>query len=119
MNRVIDINVRGIMATTGGAQAQRRGGRIISTDRRGASRSGLAAYWPRGAEIFTQALSRELGASITVNNVQRVHRHDLNPMGDGRCHRGRDLADRHGSVDEIARWSGSLPGRRPWPPGRA
>src|ERR1700756_5667810 len=75
MNRVIDINVRGIMATTQAAlKYMKNGGRIISIGSAVGERvlvPGLVAYSAtKGAvKIFTQALSRELGSrGITVNN---------------------------------------------------
>src|SRR6201987_2107700 len=87
MDRVININVRGILATTQAAlQHMKRGGRIISIGSAVGERvqvAGLVAYSAtKGAvKIFTQALSREVGGrGITVNNVQPGPLHtELNP----------------------------------------
>src|SRR5260370_30777110 len=77
MDRVININVRGILSTTQAAlKHMKSGGRIISIGSAVGERvlvPGLVAYSAtKGAvKIFTQALSRELGSKgITVNNVQ-------------------------------------------------
>ncbi len=77
MDRVIDINIRGILAATQAAlKHMKSGGRIISIGSAVGERvqtPGLVAYSAtKGAvKIFTQALSRELGSrGITVNNVQ-------------------------------------------------
>src|SRR6476659_8146850 len=77
MDRVIDINVRGILATTQAAlKHMKSGGRIImigSSVGEHVLVPGLVAYSAtKGAvKIFTQALSREVAnRNITVNNVQ-------------------------------------------------
>src|SRR5579864_4091112 len=77
INRVIDINVRGILATTQAAlKHMKSGGRIISIGSAVGERvmvPGLVAYSAtKGAvKLFTQALSKELGSrGMTVNNVQ-------------------------------------------------
>ena len=77
MDRVIDINVRGTMATTQAAlKHMKSGGRIISIGSAVGDRvqtPGLVAYSAtKGAvKMFTQALSREVGGrGITVNNIQ-------------------------------------------------
>jgi 3-oxoacyl-[acyl-carrier protein] reductase len=77
MDRVIDINVRGTMATTQAAlKHMKSGGRIISIGSAVGDRvqiPGLVAYSAtKGAvKIFTQGLSREVGGrGITVNNIQ-------------------------------------------------
>src|SRR6202049_3522365 len=77
MDRVIDINVRGVfIATQAALRHMKSGGRIISIGSSVGERvlvPGLVAYSAtKGAvKIFTQALSRELGSrGITVNNVQ-------------------------------------------------
>src|SRR5437899_3358655 len=77
MDRVIDINVRGVfIATQAALKYMKSGGRVISI---GSSVGehvvvpGLVAYSAtKGAvKIFTQALSREVGSrGITVTNVQ-------------------------------------------------
>jgi 3-oxoacyl-[acyl-carrier protein] reductase len=77
IDRVIDINLRGVMITTHEALRHiRDGGRIIMIGSCVGERDatpGLAAYaGTKGAiKMFTQGLSREVGArGITVNNVQ-------------------------------------------------
>src|SRR6476661_4335900 len=112
MNRVIDINVRGILATTQAAlKHMKSGGRIISIGSAVGERvlvPGLVAYSAtKGAvKIFTQALSRELGSrGITVNNVQPGPIDtDLNPAsGDWAVpQKAATALDRYGRVDEIA-----------------
>src|ERR1700741_1230536 len=112
MNRVIDINVRGILATTQAAlKYMKSGARIISIGSAVGERvmvPGLVAYAAtKGAvKIFTQALSRELGSrGITVNNVQPGPIDtDLNPAsGDWAVpQKAAQALDRYGNVDEIA-----------------
>src|ERR1700733_8264090 len=77
MDRVIDINIRGVFATTKAALKHLSdGGRIIMIGSAVGERAiapGLVPYAaPKAAvRMFTQALSRELGGrGITVNNVQ-------------------------------------------------
>jgi 3-oxoacyl-[acyl-carrier protein] reductase len=112
MNRVIDINVRGILATTQAAlKHMKSGARIISIGSAVGERvqvPRLVAYSAtKGAvKIFTQALSRELGTrGITVNNVQPGPIDtDLNPAsGDWAVpQKAATALDRYGTVDEIA-----------------
>ena len=112
MNRVIDINVRGILATTQAAlKYMKSGGRIISIGSAVGERvlvPGLVAYSAtKGAvKIFTQALSRELGSrGITVNNVQPGPIDtDLNPAsGDWAVpQKAATALDRYGHAEEIA-----------------
>src|SRR5713226_89121 len=112
MDRVIDINVRGILATTQAAlKHMKSGGRIISIGSAVGERvlvPGLVAYAAtKGAvKIFTQALSRELGSrGITVNNVQPGPIDtDLNPAtGDWAVPQMAATAlNRDGHVEEIA-----------------
>src|SRR5580700_9737563 len=112
MDRVIDINVRGILATTQAAMKHMKsGGRIISIGSAVGDRvqtPGLVAYSAtKGAvKIFTQALSRELGSrGITVNNIQPGPIDtDLNPAsGDWAVpQKAATALDRYGRVDEIA-----------------
>src|SRR6266404_4366006 len=78
MDRVIDINLRGVLATTQAAlKHMNDGGRIIMIGSAVGERAvapGLVPYAAtKGAvKMFTQALSRELGSrGITVNNVQQ------------------------------------------------
>ena len=87
MDRVIDINVRGVFATTQAALKHLNdGGRIINIGSCVGERAqapGLVPYSAtKGAvKMFTQALSREVGSrGITVNNVQPGPiETDLNP----------------------------------------
>jgi 3-oxoacyl-[acyl-carrier protein] reductase len=112
MDRVIDINVRGTLATTQAAlKHMSSGGRIISIGSAVGERvqvPGLVAYSAtKGAvKIFTQALSRELGTrGITVNNVQPGPVDtDLNPAtGDWAVpQKAATALDRYGHVEEIA-----------------
>jgi len=112
MDRVIDINVRGTLATTQAAlKHMKSGGRIISIGSAVGDRvqtPGLVAYSAtKGAvKIFTQGLSREVGArGITVNNVQPGPIDtDLNPAsGDWAApQKAATALDRYGRVDEIA-----------------
>jgi 3-oxoacyl-[acyl-carrier protein] reductase len=77
MDRVIDINIRGVFAATKAALKRLSdGGRIIMIGSAVGERAiapGLVPYAATKAAVrmFTQALSRELGSrGITVNNVQ-------------------------------------------------
>src|ERR1700722_6588100 len=77
MDRVLDINVRGVfVATQAALKHMNEGGRIIMIGSAVGERAvapGLVPYAAtKGAvKMFTQALSRELGSrGITVNNVQ-------------------------------------------------
>src|SRR5712691_10095302 len=77
MDRVLDINVRGVfVATQAALKHMHEGGRIIMIGSAVGERvlvPGLVPYAAtKGAvKIFTQALSREVGSrGITVNNVQ-------------------------------------------------
>src|SRR4030088_2723618 len=112
MDRVIDINLRGVLATTQAAlKHMNDGGRIIMIGSAVGERAvapGLVPYAAtKGAvKMFTQALSREVGSrGITVNNVQPgpIDR-DLNPAtGDWAVpQKAATALDRYGSVDEIA-----------------
>src|SRR5882757_1058954 len=112
VNRVIDINVRGALAATQAAlKHMKRGGRIIMTGSaigERVSTPGLVAYAAtKGAvKMFTQALSREVGArGITVNNVQPGPIDtELNPAsGDWAVpQKAATALDRYGRVDEVA-----------------
>ena len=112
MDRVIDINVRGTLATTQAAlKHMKSGGRIISIGSAVGDRvqvPGLVAYSAtKGAvKIFTQGLSREVGGrGITVNNIQPGPIDtDLNPAsGDWAVpQKAATALDRYGHVDEIA-----------------
>jgi 3-oxoacyl-[acyl-carrier protein] reductase len=112
MDRVIDINVRGVFATTQAALKHLKdGGRIISIGScvgERAAAPGLVPYAAtKGAvKMFTQALSREVGGrGITVNNVQPGPIDtDLNPAsGDWAVpQKAATALDRYGRVEEIA-----------------
>jgi 3-oxoacyl-[acyl-carrier protein] reductase len=112
MDRVIDINVRGILATTQAAlKYMKTGGRIISIGSAVGERvmvPGLVAYSAtKGAvKIFTQAVSRELGSrGITVNNIQPGPIDtDLNPASGEWAvpQKAQTALDRYGRVEEIA-----------------
>jgi 3-oxoacyl-[acyl-carrier protein] reductase len=112
MDRVIDINVRGVFATTQAAlKHMKDGGRIIMVGSAVGERAvapGLVPYAAtKGAvKMFTQALSREVGSrGITVNNVQPGPIDtDLNPAsGDWAVpQKAATALDRYGHVDEIA-----------------
>jgi 3-oxoacyl-[acyl-carrier protein] reductase len=112
MDRVIDINVRGVFATTQAALKHlKEGGRIISIGScvgERAAAPGLVPYAAtKGAvKMFTQALSREVGGrGITVNNVQPGPIDtDLNPAsGDWAVpQKAATALDRYGRVEEIA-----------------
>ncbi len=112
MDRVIDINLRGVLATTQAAlKHMESGGRIIMIGSAVGERAvapGLVPYAvTKGAvKMFTQALSREVGSrGITVNNVQPGPIDtDLNPAsGDWAVpQKAATALDRYGRVDEIA-----------------
>src|ERR1700757_144239 len=112
MNRVIDINVRGVyVATQAALKHMKSGGRIISIGSAVGERvaaPGLVPYaGTKGAvKMFTQALAREIGSrGITVNNIQPGPIDtDLNPAaGDWAVpQKAATALDRYGCVDEIA-----------------
>ena len=112
MDRVIDINVRGVFATTQAAlRHMKDGGRIIMIGSAVGERAvapGLVPYAAtKGAvKMFTQTLSREVGSrGITVNNIQPGPIDtDLNPAaGDWAVpQKAATALDRYGRVDEIA-----------------
>jgi 3-oxoacyl-[acyl-carrier protein] reductase len=112
LDRVIDINIRGVFATTQVAlKHMNDGGRIINIGSCVGERlmtPGLVPYSAtKGAvKMFTQGLSREVGSrGITVNNVQPGPIDtDLNPAaGDWATPQKTATAlDRYGSVDEVA-----------------
>jgi len=112
MDRVIDINVRGVfVATQEALKHMNDGGRIIMIGSAVGERvlvPGLVPYSAtKGAvKIFTQALSRELGSrGITVNNVQPGPIDtELNPAtGDWSVpQKAATSLNRYGHVDEIA-----------------
>jgi len=112
MDRVLDINVRGVfVATQAALKHMKSGGRIIMIGSAVGERvvvPGLVPYSAtKGAvKIFTQALSREVGSrGITVNNVQPGPIDtDLNPgAGDWSApQKAATALDRYGRVDEVA-----------------
>jgi 3-oxoacyl-[acyl-carrier protein] reductase len=112
MDRLLNINVRGVfIATQAALKHMTKGGRIITIGSCLGERvmtPGLVPYSAtKGAvKIFTQALSRELGSrGITVNNVQPGPIDtDLNPAaGEWAAPQKANTAlDRYGSVDEVA-----------------
>jgi 3-oxoacyl-[acyl-carrier protein] reductase len=112
LDRVIDINVRGVLVATQAAlKHMKSGGRIIMIGSSVGERvlvPGLVPYSAtKGAvKMFTQGLSREVGTrGITVNNVQPGPIDtDLNPAaGDWAVPQKAVTAlDRYGHVDEVA-----------------
>jgi len=112
MDRLLNINVRGVfIATQAALKHMKRGGRIVMIGSAVGERvltPGLVPYSAtKGAvKIFTQALSREVGGrGITVNNVQPGPIDtDLNPAtGDWAVpQKAATALDRYGHVDEIA-----------------
>jgi 3-oxoacyl-[acyl-carrier protein] reductase len=112
MDRLLNINVRGVfIATQAALKHMKLGGRIIMIGSCLGERvmtPGLVPYSAtKGAvKIFTQALSRELGGrGITVNNIQPGPIDtDLNPAtGDWAApQKAATALGRYGHVDEIA-----------------
>ena len=112
MDRVLDINVRGVfVATQAALKHMKSGGRIIMIGSAVGERvlvPGLVPYSAtKGAvKVFTQSLSRELGSlGITVNNVQPGPIDtDLNPAaGDWAVpQKAATSLDRYGRVEEVA-----------------
>jgi 3-oxoacyl-[acyl-carrier protein] reductase len=112
LDRVIDINIRGVFVATQAALKHiKNGGRIITIGSCVGERMmtpGLVPYSAtKGAvKMFTQGLSREVGTrGITVNNVQPGPIDtDLNPAaGDWAApQKAATALDRYGSVDEVA-----------------
>jgi 3-oxoacyl-[acyl-carrier protein] reductase len=112
LDRVVDINLRGVfVATQAALKHLRTGGRIISIGSCVGERMmtpGLAAYSAtKGAvKMFTQGLSREVGPrGITVNNVQPGPIDtELNPAaGDWATPQIANTAlKRYGHVEDVA-----------------
>jgi 3-oxoacyl-[acyl-carrier protein] reductase len=112
LDRLIDINVRGVFVATQAALKQmNNGGRIImigSCVGERAMTPGLVPYSAtKGAvKMFTQGLSREVGSrGITVNNIQPGPIDtELNPAaGDWAVpQKAATALDRFGSVDDVA-----------------
>src|SRR5438876_1179017 len=112
MDRLLDLNVRGVfIATQAALKHMKSGGRIIMIGSSVGERvlvPGLVPYSAtKGAvKIFTQALSREVGSrGITVNNVQPGPiETDLNPAtGDwSEPQKAATALKRYGQADDIA-----------------
>jgi 3-oxoacyl-[acyl-carrier protein] reductase len=112
LDRVLNINVRGVfIATQAALKHMRDGGRIIMIGSCVGERMvtpGLAAYSAtKGAvKMFTQGLSREVGGrGITVNNVQPGPIDtELNPAsGDWATpQKAMTALNRYGTVDEVS-----------------
>ncbi len=112
LNRVIDINVRGVFVTTHAAlKHMNDGGRIVMMGSCVGERMltpGLVPYSAtKGAmRMFAQGLSREVGnRGITVNNIQPGPIDtDLNPATDDWAvpQKAVTALNRYGNVDEVA-----------------
>jgi 3-oxoacyl-[acyl-carrier protein] reductase len=112
MDRVIDINIRGVFVTTQAAlKHMKSGGRIIMIGSCVGERDMMPGLTPYSAtkgavKMFTQGLSREVGSrGITVNNIQPGPIDtDLNPAaGDWAAPQVANTAlGRYGHVDEVA-----------------
>jgi 3-oxoacyl-[acyl-carrier protein] reductase len=112
MDRVLDINVRGVfVATQAALKHMHDGGRIIMIGSAVGERvlvPGLVPYSAtKGAvKIFTQGLSREVGGrGITVNNVQPGPIDtELNPATSewAAPQKAVTALDRYGRADEVA-----------------
>jgi len=112
MDRVLDINVRGVfVATQAALKHMKSGGRIIMIGSSVGERvlvPGLVPYAAtKGAvKIFTQGLSREVGSrGITVNNVQPGPIDtELNPAASDWAvpQKAVTALDRFGRPDEVA-----------------
>ena len=106
MDRVLDINVRGVfVATQAALKHMTEGGRIIMIG---------SAVGERAVKMFTHALSREVGnRGITVNNIQPGPIDtELNPAsGDWAIpQKAATALDRYGHVEEIAAMAAFLAG---------
>ena len=112
MDRVIDINVRGVfIATQAALKHMRDGGRIIMIGSSVGERNMMPGLVPYAAtkgavKMFAQGLAREVGSrGITVNNVQPGPIDtDLNPAaGDWAIpQKAATALNRYGHVDDIA-----------------
>src|SRR5258706_2832568 len=112
MDRVLDINVRGVfVATQAALKHMNEGGRIIMIGSSVGERNMMPGLVPYSAtkgavKMFTQGLSREVGSrGITVNNVQPGPIDtDLNPAaGDWAVPQKAVTAlNRYGRVEEVA-----------------
>src|SRR3984893_4901686 len=112
MDRVLDINVRGVfVATQAALKHMKSGARIIMIGSSVGERNNMPGLVPYSAtkgavKMFTQGLSREVGSrGITVNNIQPGPIDtDTNPAtGDWALPQKAFTAlDRYGHVDEVA-----------------
>jgi len=112
MDRVLDINIRGVfLATQAALKHMKSGSRVIMIGSCLGERvplPGLAPYSATkgAAKIFSQALARELGGrGITVNNVQPGPIDtELNPANSewAEPQKAATALNRFGHVDEIA-----------------
>jgi 3-oxoacyl-[acyl-carrier protein] reductase len=112
LDRVLDLNIRGVFVTTQAAlKHMKSGGRIIMIGSCVGERTltpGLAAYSAtKGAvKMFTQGLSREVGPrGITVNNVQPGPIDtDLNPASSdwATSQKAVTALNRYGKIEEVA-----------------
>ena len=112
LDRVIDINVRGVFVTTQAAlRHMTSGGRIIMIGSSVGERNNMPGLTPYSAtkgavKMLTQGLAREVGSrGITVNNVQPGPIDtELNPAaGDWATPQIANTAlGRYGHVDEVA-----------------
>jgi 3-oxoacyl-[acyl-carrier protein] reductase len=112
MDRLIDINVRGVfVATQAALKHMKSGGRIIMIGSAVGERAALSGLVPYAAtkgavKMFTQGLSREVGSrGITVNNVQPGPIDtDLNPASSDWAipQKAATALDRFGHAEEIA-----------------
>jgi 3-oxoacyl-[acyl-carrier protein] reductase len=112
LDRVIDLNIRGVFVTTQEAlKHMRNNGRIITIGSCVGERAmtpGLVSYAAtKGAvKMFTQGLAREVGSrGITVNNVQPGPIDtDLNPASSdwATSQKAATALNRYGTVDEVA-----------------
>jgi len=112
LDRLIDINIRGVfVATQAALKHMKSGGRIISIGSAVGERAltpGLVPYSAtKGAvKMFTQGLSREVGSrGITVNNIQPGPIDtDLNPAAGEWAvpQKAFTALDRYGRADEVA-----------------
>src|ERR1700724_1032239 len=120
MDRVIDINIRGVLVATQAAlKHMKSAGRIIMIGSAVGERvaaPGLVPYAAtKGAvKMFSQALAREIGSrGITVNNIQPGPIDtELNPAsGDWAVpQKAATALDRYGHVEEIAAMAAFLAG---------
>ena len=112
MDRVLNINVRGVfVATQAALKHMKSGGRVIMIGSAVGERvaaPGLVPYaGTKGAvKMFTQALAREIGSrGITVNNVQPGPIDtELNPAAGEWAvpQKAATALDRYGKVEEVA-----------------